>query len=389
MLRLDSVVADTKLEARPYQSRIVTKATDMFRGLHRNAANELEPVIKSVCIESPTGSGKTAMGLLAAKYLERILAAQGEQLTVAWIAMRRNLLKQANDENINKCVNVENFVPVSMFDHEPTKILEAKRAGHKILTVMDESQHDAASSCAHLHNVIEPDWILGLSATPFRLDRQKLCFEKVIKDAGIHQLIADGWLSKYQHYSIDNWTPECVADRYCAEPDRWGKSIFYFVNTQQCYELATILRRRGHVCDVVTGETDCEAQIEEFREGRLPCLINCMKLTEGFDDPSLFTAWVRDSSRGPTMQMGGRVFRLFADLPFKQIVQSKNTRWPFIKTALPTDQYLWQSNEWRSLTINPKLNLINKNARLAIARSVVELPELVRNKQSKARRVRY
>jgi hypothetical protein len=89
------------------------------------------------------------------------------------------------------------------------------------------------------------------------------------------------------------------------------------------------------------------------------------------------------------MQMGGRAFRLHPELPVKQIVQSKDTQWPMIRTALPRMQFLWQESEWRSLTVNPMLNTINDNARLAIASVEVQLPEFVLNKQKKPKRLRF
>ena len=53
-----------------------------------------------------------------------------------------------------------------------------------------------------------------------------------------------------------------------------------------------------------------------------------MVLTEGFDDPTLQTVWVRPSGRGPTIQMAGRVLRKCGDM-VKQIVQCRETRHPF------------------------------------------------------------
>ena len=73
------------------------------------------------------------------------------------------------------------------------RIHQADRPG---LLVVDEAQHDAASSMAFLHQRIRPKYILGLSATPFRTDKVKLCFDTSIRDAGIHQLIQDGYLAK-------------------------------------------------------------------------------------------------------------------------------------------------------------------------------------------------
>lgn len=384
MHRVDSAFRETSLEPRPYQRKVVDMATQMFLGEYINGAQEREPAASSVMIESPTGSGKTCMALLAAKTLQQHF----DDLVIGWVAMRRNLLGQAAKENREKNIGVKNIHFTSMFEKNPRELLLAKRRGSQILLVVDEAQHDAANSMAHLHNSIEPDMILGMTATPFRTDRIKLCFQKVIKDAGIHQLIQEGFLSPYHHYTVPKWEPETLADHYCADKERWGKSIFYFVNLEQCNELAMILRKRGVSLEFVTGSSDRDSQIERLvkpiSEGGCDVLINCMVLTEGFDFPGLKTAWVRDSGKGPTMQMGGRVFRKYPDLPFKQIVQSKNAKWPFIRTAMPSQSYVWVEDEWRSLTINPKLNDINQNARMAIAMTDVELPAFVI--QNKARK---
>ena len=384
MSNVDAVIKSTKLDVRGYQRRIVKKTLDMFQGRYKNGAGELEPNARSVLIESPTGSGKTSMGWLTAKALQE----EYPDLVVGWVAMRRNLLSQAAGENVEKGIHVQNVHMISMFDRNPADLLRLKGEGRKVLLVVDEAQHDAANSMAHLHNTIEPDFILGLSATPFRTDRVKLCFDKIIKDAGIHQLIQDGFLSKFHHYSIPNWNVETVVETYLREPDRWGKSIFYFPNLEQCFACASRLRADGRVCEVVTGDSNVEDQLELFRNGDVPVLINCMKLTEGFDAPDLQTAFVRDSGKGPTMQMAGRAFRKYPKISAKQIVQSKQSRWPIIRTAMPEQQFVWQEDMWLSLTVNPLLNTINQNARVAIAQTDVELPAFVTQKK-KVRKLRF
>jgi superfamily II DNA or RNA helicase len=385
MKTLERVVAESSLEPRPYQFRIVGKSVNLFLGRHQNQRGETESAAKSVLIESPTGSGKTSMGLLAARTLQQEL---GDDLVVCWTAMRRNLLAQAEAENLNKGIGVRNFFPTSMFVNDPSAVLEARR-GRKLLMVPDEAQHDAASSMTHLHNVLQPDFILGLSATPYRVDRVKLCFDKVIKDAGIHQLIQDGYLSQYDHYTIPAWTPQVIFDQYTRCPERWGKSAFYFNRLDHCWELHRLFQKAGFQSHVVTGDTDWETQLSEFREGVVPLVINCMKLTEGWDEPSLQTTWVRDSGKGPTIQMAGRVFRKDKRIPKKQVVQSKQTRWPMIRTAMPTAQYVWQNDTWLSLTVNPEINAINLAARYAIATTPVELPTFVTSRKGKSKKVRF
>ena len=247
-------------------------------------------------------------------------------------------------------------------------------------------QHDAASSMAHLHNVIQSRYILGLTATPFRTDRVKLCFDKVVKDAGIHQLIQDGYLSQYDHYTVPKWEVSQLANHFCAAPDRWGKSIFFFHTLGECFALNEVLRSRGVRSDVVTAGSDRDRQLAEFRNGILQVLVNCMVLTEGFDDPTLQTVWVPPSAKGPTMQMAGRALRKCSGIAAKQVVQCKQSPHPFPKTAMCRQQYLWQSGEWRSLRVNPKLKLCNFNTQRAIAHTEVELPKFLKPDEAHRRR---
>ena len=138
-----------------------------------------------------------------------------------------------------------------------------------------------------------------------------------------------------------------------------------------------------------TGTSDREPQLAAFRRGDVRVLANCMVLTEGFDDSSIQTAWVRPSVKGPTVQMAGRALRKCEGLPFKNIVQCRQTSHPFIKTASPRQQFLWHPAGWRSLKVNPKLELCNQNTCRVIARTIVELPEFLQRKQERRRRARW
>ena len=377
---LAALLPRTAVQPREYQLRIVRDAVAHFAGRHVDGGGAASPAARSVLVESPTGSGKTVMGLLAAKLLQDEFGAR-----VGWAAMRRNLLAQTAAENAAKRIGVRGLACVSMFDKRPPGGLD--------LLVVDEAQHDAAASMAHLHNVVRPRWILGLTATPFRTDRVKLCFDRVLRDAGIHQLIAAGYLSRYDHYSIPAYTPNAVADCYLRNPARWGKSIAFFRTRAGCEAFRVRLTDAGTACEAVTGDSDREAQLGRFRSGETTVLVNCMVLTEGFDSPDLATVFCRDSAKGPTVQMCGRAFRTHPDLPVKKIVQSRETKWPFVKIAAARRQYLWEPGAaddaapdddspdgpgWRSLTVNPRINRASARARLAIARTEVRLPELVR-----------
>lgn len=339
---LDQIVAQTKIDPRGYQSRITEKAVGYY-----------EAGSPSVLIESPTGSGKTVMSMLIAKYMQ-----ENYGLKVGFIAMRRNLLRQTARENKEKGFNID-MVFISMFE-----TFGPNRPAPEVdLLIVDEAHHDSCATMATIHSVLKPKFILGLTATPFRADKVGLAFEKVIKDASIHRLIQDGFLAPYHYYTIKEWTPALIAEIYLERPDHWGKSVVFFHKSEDCEELATLLRDGGVNVEVVTAKTNKTAQLDAFEQGEVDVLINMMILTEGFDCPALKTAFVRPSVKGVTVQMGGRVLRPHKDTPIKQIVQCKKTKWPFQKIAKFKEGWTYKNGEWLGLKGSEQVDKTIKKTR--------------------------
>lgn len=362
LVMLDDLFEGVNAQPRPYQQRIATKAVKALLNHHADPFDEFAASSASVLIESPTGSGKTVMGLAIAQWMQKHFG-----LSVGWVAMRRNLLKQAQEENLARGFDVK-LELISMFDKNPPKV---------DMLIVDEAQHDAAMSMANLHCTVRPQYILGLTATPFRCDRVKLCFDHVIRDAGIHQLIQDGYLSQYHHYTIPEYTPTAVAETYAADVDRWGKSIVFFHRHDQCLDCQQHLSARGIRSEIVTAKSDRDRQLADFLAGKTQVLINMNILTEGFDCPDLKTVFCRPSSKACTIQMCGRVFRRHPDIRFKQVVQCQGTPHPILKTAAATEQYVWNGSQWNSLTMNRQIEEISQRSRRLIANTQVKLPKLV------------
>ena len=388
---IDSIVRETKVEPRQYQRRITSKASMMFSGHYADRAGVVYKPARSVMIESPTGSGKTVMGLLTAKQMQvNPLDFGCDTLHIAWVAMRRNLLKQAGEENREKEIQARiDFV--SMFAKEiPERLLHVNRNPRtKVLLVVDECQHDAADTMGTIHARINPEYTLGLSATPFRTDRVKLCFERIIKDAGIHQLIADGYLSQFDHYTIPVWNPVEVARFYLRERERWGKSLFFFHTLEQCQLFRDTLKGEGgEHSEIVTANSDRESQLDAFEAGEYDALSNMAILTEGFDCPALKTVWCRPSMKGPTIQMAGRVLRKHEPTGRKQIVQCQRTKFPMLKCAAPILQYTWQDSEWRSLQINPHIAEITRATLKKMLTAKAEMPAWIIKNRGKSRSAR-
>ncbi len=369
---LNALLSVSSVQPRPYQQRIIESAIRMFGGTFVGRDGSPAPVASSVLIESPTGSGKTVMGLATAALLQRATGA-----TVGWVAMRRNLLAQAQAENVAKRFGVRMEL-ISMFEKSPPKV---------DLLIVDEAQHDAATSMANLHSQIKPQWTLGLSATPYRSDRIKLCFDQVIRDAGIASLIADGFLSSYHHYTIPEYSPVAISELLIREPERWGRSLVFFHKRTECDLLYMLLRQSGISCDVVTATSNREKQLGDFVSGTTQVLINMAILTEGFDCPELKTVFCRPSGKGCTIQMAGRVLRPSHRVPVKQIVQCNRTPHPMLRTAPAAEQYLLTDEGWRSIRANRMLDQMTAIARQRVAKAEVSLPKLVAMNRNKASRV--
>jgi len=349
------------MELRDYQTRIVTKTMD-----------QVIAKCPSVCITSPTGSGKSVMAMAIAKKLE-----DEHGLSISWVAMRRNLLRQAATLNTHE-FGVKNIHFVSMFDANPPKT---------DVIILDECQHAATESFNHIANH-DVKFLLGLSATPMRTDKLKLPFARTIQDAGIHRLIQEGWLSKYQHWCMEEFTPESVAHAYLKDHQRWGKSVVFFHQLSQCEKFQQILADSCVKCEIVRGDSTNavrEAQLDAFDNNEYPVIANVAILTEGFDCPNLQTVFCRDSARLPSIQMAGRGFRIYEGKTHCNIVQSKMSKWQFVRTAKPERSWVQKAGEWFALGSNEHVEQIVRNMVHKLVEIEVEMPQFVLKHRAKKR----
>jgi superfamily II DNA or RNA helicase len=367
-----------KVESRPYQREILS---DIIQAV--------ESGITSVIVDSPTGSGKTFLGLeacrrLVSEVLPRIHGVRPDEIGVAWVAMRSNLLVatreingqylldgQIPEENHQFCPNLHT---VSMFQRDSKFMRKYKIR----IAVIDEAHHDTTESMARVYGDIDPQYCIGLTATPFRMDQNRLGFQKVIKKAGYRYLIDDGYLAAFNHWSMpSDWSPEAVTKTYLENPKFWGSSVMFFLSMAECLEASLALTAGGIKNTVVHGGSDREQQIEDLETGAIDVIISMAILAEGFDFPALQSVFVRDSqSKGLVMQMAGRSLRKFT-MPdgrpkVANIVQNSNAKYPFTRFARARDQYVRPNGVWRS--VKPNEN-VDKHVELTL-KSIVNMPEL-------------
>lgn len=295
----------------------------------------LENGRESVLLESPVGSGKTYMALEA---IHRFQSRLGRRLKVNWVAPRHRLLQQMQEAN--KSLYKDDIRPVSLFDHRPPTA---------DFVVLDEAHHEATQSCVLLYEKMKPTWTMGLSATPLRTDRMKLSFQETIRTCSIGRLIREGFLSPFNSYLIPEYNVATVAEHYLADVKRWGKSLVFFSTIAECLEFRALLAVKGIPCEVVTGESDKNRQMDLFERGLVPVIANVSMLTEGFDQPDVQSVFARDGTRLPIIQMCGRGLRKAPGKTACNIVQSANSSYLFERVTTPKNAYRFQKNRWLAL----------------------------------------
>ncbi len=316
----------TEYEQRPYQQEAIEAGVEAFAQRGRT----------SVLLESPVGSGKTYMAL---EIIHRLQERLGRRLKIGWVAPRHHLLRQMMEAN--RDLHRDNIRPVSLFEKVPPEVEFA---------VLDEAHHEATQSCVLLYEKMRAKWTIGLSATPMRTDRMKLSFQETVRTCSIGRLVREGYLSPFNSYVIPNYGVDTVADFYLADPGRWGKSLVFFSTIAECVAFRERLAAGGVGCEVVTGESDKENQIDAFARGLVPVVANVAMLTEGFDQPDVKSIFARDASRLPTIQMCGRGLRRAPGKTACSIVQSANTDYLFERVAPPRNAFRWQQGRWLALT---------------------------------------
>src|SRR3990172_7399037 len=179
---------------RPYQDEIIDRTRNFMR-----------QGVKSVLIQSPTGSGKT---LLTA----HMLGTAAEKGMPSWfIVHRRELIKQStiafNGENVPHGIISANFESARTRLIQIASIQTLVRRFHKYrvpnLIVWDECHHIAANSWSRIFQTFPNAFHIGLTATPERLDGTGLnkWFRQMVKGPSVQWLIENKFLSPYKLYA--------------------------------------------------------------------------------------------------------------------------------------------------------------------------------------------
>jgi DNA repair protein RadD len=175
---------------RPYQEKGIVDIRALFiQGKRR------------ICYAAPTGSGKTILFVHTARKAVR----QG--LSVAIIVHRQELVDQTCEALAAE--GIEYGVIAAGYPENPDALVQVamaqtlsrrlERLNGVAFLVVDEAHHILAATWSMLASAVPDARILGVTATPERLDGKGLstAFDALIVGPTVTTLIADGWLAPF------------------------------------------------------------------------------------------------------------------------------------------------------------------------------------------------
>ncbi len=336
------------IEPRPHQREILDElAAERARGHHRNL------------VVAATGTGKTIVAALDYQRLRRELS-RGRLL---FVAHRKEILQQSLDtfrvvlrdgsfgellvdgEHADRWEHV--FASVQSL-HEAR--LEALRADHFDVVVVDEFHHAAAPTYERLLSHLAPRVLLGLTATPERADGKSILswFDgRVASELRLWKALDQGLLSPFQYFGVGGapdlrgvkWSggrylTRALSNVYTADhlfarrvlqevqakvaDVTRMRALGFCVDIAHAEFMAEQFRAAGLPAAAVSANTsraERDARLAALRSGELGVLFSVDLFNEGVDVPDVDTVLFLRPTESPTvfLQQLGRGLRRRAD----------------------------------------------------------------------------
>ena len=307
-----SLLGESPVTPNPLQTRAL-EALDFYRTTQR---------WKKGIVVLPTGTGKTILSALDVKRVG------GRAL---FVVHRLDILKQSIDayRKVWPTVSVgvltgevrENETRCDVLFASKDTLRQASELAKYSpddfdYVVLDEVHHGQSLSYREIFDFFKPRFMLGMTATPDRLDRKDIfelfdynnVFEISLQDA-----IEDGYLVPYDyygltddidytqirfqgnHYRVDDLERflivpernEAILREYL-DKGRGDKAIGFCVSIKHAERMATFFQENGITAAAVTSETpDRQEKIAAFRRNEIAVLFTVDLFNEGMDFPNV------------------------------------------------------------------------------------------------------
>ncbi len=288
----------------------------------------------------PTGAGKTTT---AAAIIERH---RKQNKKVLFIAHRRELIEQAHTRFAMHGIDAGLIMPGYYPNGHKVIIasvqtLIRREVPEVDLIIIDECHHSLSKSFLRTidEHISKGERILGLTATPYRLDGKPLgfIFDDLLVPVTIPELIEQGYLVQPKYFGAKRddldgmkkvagefdskdmfarFNKKTLYDNAIQQYVDFGggKALVFCINVEHSIATRDAFIEAGFKAAHVDGETSPtqrSAIIQGFRQGTYEVLCNCNLFTEGFDLPSIDTVILNRTTASLCLytQMVGRVLR--------------------------------------------------------------------------------
>ena len=288
---------------------------------------------RSVMLQMPTGTGKTRVFVSIAKDLHNWGAKNKRAVRVLILAHRKELIEQIS-ENVGLKYGLAHGLIVSQNVEQrkyPFQVGSVPTLNRRLfkwssndfdVIIIDEAHHVKAQSYRNILKEYPKAKILGVTATPYRLNGAGFRpeFDDLIVSPSISEFIKAGHLSDYEYYSIRpeshlqadidgmavNMDGDYLDSAMSAVMDKdeiranivnsyltianGKKGIVYTVNKEHSRHLKERFCREGIKAEVVDSDTPREERdkiVSKFRRGDITVLLNVNIFSEGFDCPDV------------------------------------------------------------------------------------------------------
>jgi superfamily II DNA or RNA helicase len=302
----------------------------------REALNRLESTNeKKGIIVMPTGTGKT---FLAALWFKKKLEFNPDA-KLLFICHNNDILSQANEKEFQKCLK-DLDIDFSYYNASEKKMnqcvfgtvqtlfrnLDKFNKDYFDYIIVDEAHHYKAKTFEVVIEHFTPKFLLGLTATPYRLDRKNI-FDVcgiILYEAKANIAIKKGLLTKINYFCVDNdidfsnikwngndYDEKDLNRKICIEEyDRAifkeymetakrrfqrKKTICFCATVEHAHRMARIFNKNGISAVALTGKNRLKEDlyprserkkiIEDFRNGKYEIIFVRDLFNEGVDIP--------------------------------------------------------------------------------------------------------
>ncbi|MBR5464905.1 MAG: DEAD/DEAH box helicase [Alistipes sp.] len=289
---------------------------------------------RSIMLQMPTGTGKTRLFVSIVRDLHHWGARNKHAVKVLILAHRKELIEQIDETLGLKYHQVHGIIMSQNMEQRKypvqigsvptlTRRLERWISKEFDVIIIDEAHHVKARSYKEIIKQFPNAKILGVTATPYRLNGAGFRpeFDELIVSDPVSTFIKKGYLSDYHYYSIssssglqaeidtmkiDKLDGDYLDSEMMNVMDRQEirakivntylkyakgkKGIVYTVNKEHNQHIKDQFTSVGVKAEVVTSDTPKEerdAIVNKFRNGDIDVLCNVNIFSEGFDCPDI------------------------------------------------------------------------------------------------------